>query len=85
MNGSALWRSRLSQTGISQRFAWNSLTNDWILYRSTPSAEDRCDTYGFCGAYSSCNNIQNSPVCGCLEKFVPGDPEGLGRADGCIR
>lgn len=44
-------------------------------------------TYGFCGVHGSCN-IANSPLCGCLDRFVPKDPIGWERTDwsnGCVR
>lgn len=48
---------------------------------------DNCDTYSSCGAYASCN-IENSPACGCLNKFKPKDPQGWDRGNrstGCTR
>ncbi|CAA3001028.1 G-type lectin S-receptor-like serine threonine-kinase At4g27290 isoform X1, partial [Olea europaea subsp. europaea] len=54
---------------------------------SMVSLTDNCDTYKYCGAYGSCN-IANSPVCGCLNRFLQKDPEAWKKADwstGCVR
>lgn len=68
--GSSMWRSRLSQTGIIQRFAWNYAAQDWFLFANSPSLDDACGAYNLCGAYGSCND-QDSPPCGCFDGFVP--------------
>lgn len=68
VGGLALWRSRLSQDGASQRFVWKSLEENWFLERSTPNPGDVCDDFNFCGAYGSCR-VESSPVCGCLDGF----------------
>ncbi|KAL2496271.1 G-type lectin S-receptor-like serine/threonine-protein kinase [Forsythia ovata] len=60
-------------------------TQQWEVYITAPT--DNCDVYRSCGAYGSCN-IVKSPVCGCLDRFLPKDPEGWNRADwsnGCVR
>ncbi|KAI3457034.1 hypothetical protein Pfo_013697 [Paulownia fortunei] len=82
---SVISRFTMSPTGVGQRWTWVDRTQGWVLYLNIPA--DNCDTYKLCGAYGSCN-IVNSPVCGCLDKFMPKDPEGWVRADwsnGCIR
>ncbi|KAL2476171.1 G-type lectin S-receptor-like serine/threonine-protein kinase [Abeliophyllum distichum] len=82
---SVISRVTLSQSGVLQRWTWVDRIQDWVLYLNIPA--DICDTYKLCGAYGSCN-VANSPSCGCLNKFVPKDPEGWVRSDwsnGCIR
>ncbi|KAK6134948.1 hypothetical protein DH2020_031326 [Rehmannia glutinosa] len=91
VRGDAIERSAisiftLSTTGVAQRWIWvNQSTRGWVLYLNIPS--DNCDTYRLCGAYGV-GDIGEFPVCGCLNKFEPEDPEGWTRADwsnGCIR
>ncbi|MCD7462298.1 hypothetical protein HAX54_048206 [Datura stramonium] len=51
------------------------------------SRQDNCDMYKLCGAYGSCNS-QDSPVCGCLDKFVPNNSDAWKKTDwsgGCVR
>ncbi|KAI3457530.1 hypothetical protein Pfo_014193 [Paulownia fortunei] len=85
LNSSVVSRLTLSQSGVAQRWTWIDRTQGWVVYLTTPT--DNCDIYKLCGAYGSCN-VANSPVCGCLNKFVPKDPDGWNRADwsnGCVR
>ncbi|KAJ4841995.1 hypothetical protein Tsubulata_005428 [Turnera subulata] len=75
----------LNENGIMQRETWINRTSSWLVYQSAPV--DNCDNYGICGVYGSCD-ASNSPVCGCLERFVPRNAEQWGRADwssGCVR
>ncbi|GFQ05760.1 g-type lectin s-receptor-like serine/threonine-protein kinase at4g27290 [Phtheirospermum japonicum] len=75
----------LSQSGVLQRWTWVNRTQGWEIYHVAQA--DDCDTYRLCGAYGRCN-IANSPVCGCLSKFVPNDENGWDKADwsnGCVR
>ena len=75
----------LNQSGVAQRWTWVDRTQEWILYLTAPN--DYCDSYALCGPYGTCR-IGNSPVCGCLDKFVPKYPSNWVMADwsgGCIR
>ncbi|KAK3021956.1 hypothetical protein RJ639_045651, partial [Escallonia herrerae] len=75
----------LTQDGFTQQRVWNSRTKEWLLYESTPV--DNCDDYALCGPYSSCN-IGNSPLCSCLDEFVPKYQSVWDVADwsnGCVR
>ncbi|CAA3001029.1 G-type lectin S-receptor-like serine threonine-kinase At4g27290 isoform X1 [Olea europaea subsp. europaea] len=83
--GSIISRYAVSPSGVAERWIWISRTQSWVVYITAPT--DNCDIYKVCGAYGSCN-IGNSPVCGCLDRFLPKDPEGWDRADwsaGCDR
>ncbi|XP_059623228.1 G-type lectin S-receptor-like serine/threonine-protein kinase At4g27290 [Cornus florida] len=85
INSSVLSRRVLYQNGIVQRLTWNYNTQDWIFYTNTPA--DNCNFYGLCQAYGICS-IADSPVCGCLDKFVPRYPKEWDTADwsgGCVR
>ncbi|XP_073027202.1 G-type lectin S-receptor-like serine/threonine-protein kinase At4g27290 [Primulina eburnea] len=75
----------ISPGGVAERWAWINSTQRWMMYISFPA--DNCDTYRLCGAYGSCS-IANSPLCTCMDRFVPKDPEGWAKADwnkGCVR
>ncbi|CAA2969614.1 G-type lectin S-receptor-like serine threonine-kinase At4g27290 isoform X1 [Olea europaea subsp. europaea] len=85
LNSSIISRFTLSECGVGQRMTWINRTQEWAVYITAPT--DNCDIYGLCGAFGSCN-IANSPVCGCLDRFQPKDPEGWENADwskGCGR
>ncbi|KAL8506061.1 hypothetical protein ACS0TY_017066 [Phlomoides rotata] len=85
LDESAFTRITLSESGVQQRWIWNDRTQGWSMYVALPG--DTCDTFSSCGAYASCN-IENSPVCGCLNKFKPKDPQGWDRgnwSNGCVR
>ncbi|KAG5546340.1 hypothetical protein RHGRI_018500 [Rhododendron griersonianum] len=75
----------LSQNGVLYRWTWVDRTQGWIIYNTSPA--DTCDKYGSCGAYGRCD-IGNSPMCGCLDKFVPRYPKDWDMGDwsnGCMR
>ncbi|XP_060214707.1 G-type lectin S-receptor-like serine/threonine-protein kinase At4g27290 [Lycium barbarum] len=85
INGSVLSRLVMTNNGYVQRLTWVDRTKSWHLYLNIPL--DTCDTYRLCGAYGSCV-IDSSPVCGCLEKFVPKYPQQWETGDwseGCVR
>ncbi|KAK2977821.1 hypothetical protein RJ640_006313, partial [Escallonia rubra] len=85
INSSVYSRLALNPDGVVQRLTWNYRTGEWNVYLSMPV--DNCDIYGLCQGYGSCN-IGNSPVCGCLDKFVPKYPRDWENADwsnGCVR
>ncbi|XP_031106446.1 G-type lectin S-receptor-like serine/threonine-protein kinase At4g27290 isoform X2 [Ipomoea triloba] len=80
-----LTRATLRGNGFLERTTWIDRTQSWGIYLSIPT--DSCDTYKLCGAYGICN-IQSSPMCGCLDKFVPKNQEDWLQADwssGCVR
>ncbi|KAK6157122.1 hypothetical protein DH2020_011370 [Rehmannia glutinosa] len=83
---SAITIFNLNPSGVIQRWRWvNQSTQAWVLYLNIPA--DNCDTYKLCGAHGICT-IGNFPVCGCLNKFVPKDPQGWNISDwtsGCVR
>lgn len=82
---SVISRYVLNQSGVAQRWTWVDRTQEWILYLTSPN--DNCDSYALCGPYGTCR-IGNSPVCGCLDKFVPKYPSNWVMGDwssGCTR
>ncbi|KAK2977810.1 hypothetical protein RJ640_006302 [Escallonia rubra] len=85
INSSVYSRLTLNTNGVLQRLTWNYRTQEWVVYLNVPA--DNCDHYLLCHAYGSCI-IGNSPVCGCLDKFVPKSQKDWDRADwssGCVR
>ncbi|CAA2954677.1 G-type lectin S-receptor-like serine threonine-kinase At4g27290 isoform X1 [Olea europaea subsp. europaea] len=84
-NKSIISRVTLSESGVSQRLTWVDTTQGWVV--SITSATDNCGIYRLCGAYGSCS-VASSPVCVCLDRFLPKDPDGWNRTNwsrGCVR
>ncbi|KAM5586627.1 hypothetical protein ABKV19_005521 [Rosa sericea] len=85
INRSLFSRYVLSPLGIAQRFAWVDQTHIWEL--SSTVLADQCDSYALCGAYTRCN-INTSPICACLQGFVPKSPKDWNSgncSNGCVR
>ncbi|XP_055834141.1 G-type lectin S-receptor-like serine/threonine-protein kinase At4g27290 isoform X5 [Solanum dulcamara] len=85
INSSDLTRLVLTSNGYIQHLKWVDWTKRWHIYYNLPA--DYCDTHSLCGAYGSCD-IDNTPVCGCLEKFVAKYPQQWEKGDwseGCVR
>ncbi|KAK4722625.1 hypothetical protein R3W88_012858 [Solanum pinnatisectum] len=83
--GSVMTKLTMNSNGVLQRSMWAENRQEWHVYISSP--EDTCDNYGTCGSYGSCNNIL-TPVCNCLDKFVPKDPRNWAMTNwsrGCVR
>lgn len=83
--GSVMTKLTMNSNGVLQRSTWDENRQEWHVYISSP--EDTCDNYGTCGSYGSCNNIL-TPVCNCLDKFVPKDPRIWSMTNwsgGCVR
>ncbi|XP_055834138.1 G-type lectin S-receptor-like serine/threonine-protein kinase At4g27290 isoform X2 [Solanum dulcamara] len=84
-HSSVLSRIVMTSNGDIQRFMWVDQTKRWHSHYKLPA--DNCDTYSLCGEYGSCD-IDNEPICGCLEKFVPKYPQQWEKGDwtrGCVR
>ncbi|XP_011030956.1 PREDICTED: G-type lectin S-receptor-like serine/threonine-protein kinase At4g27290 [Populus euphratica] len=82
---SMLWRFTTDQSGNIPSLAWIVQTQSWLLYETANS--DNCDRYALCGANGLCN-IQSSPVCECLDGFVPKIPTDWAVtvwSSGCVR
>ncbi|XP_031120580.1 uncharacterized protein LOC116023714 [Ipomoea triloba] len=72
----------ITKDGVLER---NWVDNQWQSYHSLP--QDNCDQYALCGPNGYCN-IEKSPPCACLDKFLPKDSEAWRRPDfskGCVR
>ncbi|KAK1437063.1 hypothetical protein QVD17_02848 [Tagetes erecta] len=62
----------LQSNGVLERLLWIDREKKWNVYLSRQS--DRCDTYGVCGPFGSCNS-DKFPVCECLKGFEPASPQ----------
>ncbi|KAK7405360.1 hypothetical protein VNO78_06609 [Psophocarpus tetragonolobus] len=76
----------MNQTlSLRQRLTWIPETKTWTVYQSLP--RDSCDVYNTCGPNGNCV-IAGSPICECLEGFVPKSPQQWNAMDwrqGCVR
>ncbi|KAF6159063.1 hypothetical protein GIB67_032680 [Kingdonia uniflora] len=84
-NISVISRFILRPSGLLQRLTWNNRSQEWLVMLTV--GNDQCDNYGLCGGYGTCN-INNAPVCGCLQGFTPKSPQDydqLNWSGGCIR
>ncbi|MED6114210.1 hypothetical protein PIB30_078188 [Stylosanthes scabra] len=71
--------------GGVQVLHWSIQTRGWETFLSLPEAE--CDKYALCGTNSVCRTTP-TPVCECLEGFVPKYPgkwKDSYWSDGCVR
>ncbi|KAL8510423.1 hypothetical protein ACS0TY_017294 [Phlomoides rotata] len=85
LNSLVYSRFTISDTGVGQRWIWETQKQSWIIYLTVPT--DHCDDFNLCGSHGSCN-IENTPVCGCLNKFKPKDLDSWGSgnwSNGCTR
>ncbi|KAF9672906.1 hypothetical protein SADUNF_Sadunf11G0093100 [Salix dunnii] len=85
LNSSMLTRLVVAQNGDIQRFAWINRTQSWIIYLTVNT--DNCERYALCGANGICS-IDSSPVCNCLNGFVPNvlsEWEMMDWSSGCLR
>ncbi|WCJ31523.1 G-type lectin S-receptor-like serine/threonine-protein kinase At4g27290 [Euphorbia peplus] len=58
----------VNASGQTQRLTWIDQTHNWATYFAV--GEDQCDNYNICGVNAKCN-INNSPMCACLDGFQP--------------
>lgn len=82
---SAMSRIVLDYSGIFKRFLWSDPKRDWFISWSQPS--DACESYAMCGPNAICD-INFSPMCSCLDMFVPLATQDWHRFDyskGCVR
>ncbi|MED6167537.1 hypothetical protein PIB30_003509 [Stylosanthes scabra] len=84
-NTSKFIRGVVLPWGGVQVLHWSIQTRGWETLISIPEAE--CDKYALCGANSICRTTP-TPVCECLEGFVPKFPgkwKDSYWSDGCVR
>ena len=66
INGVDSYRVVLKPDGTIEGSEWSVEKMGWTGFAKLPV--DDCDNYATCGAYASCN-INNYPVCRCLDRF----------------
>ncbi|KAI8557692.1 hypothetical protein RHMOL_Rhmol04G0029600 [Rhododendron molle] len=84
-NTTVVTRTVVSHEGYIAQWAWVDQTRGWIAMASAPVVG--CDIYASCGPYGICK-LYNSPMCRCLDKFVPKNPKKWELRDwsnGCVR
>ncbi|CAN1123685.1 G-type lectin S-receptor-like serine/threonine-protein kinase At2g19130 [Linum perenne] len=82
---SAFTRFVVESSGQLKQYVWGRNFTSWTLFWTRPTQQ--CQVYAFCGASSICN-LQDEPLCICIEGFEPktqrewdlGDHSG-----GCVR
>lgn len=84
-NSSILTRTVLNPMGSSERFLWSDETQSWLTIATRPV--DECEYYAVCGVNSNCN-INDFPICKCLQGFIPKFQAKWDSSDwsgGCVR
>ncbi|KAF7120135.1 hypothetical protein RHSIM_Rhsim13G0166100 [Rhododendron simsii] len=74
----------VNQTGLIEHLKWNQGSGEWVDIATLQA--DSCDTYDLCGPYAICN-INELPICHCMDGFVPKVPVEWSRLDwsgGCV-
>ncbi|KAJ6796908.1 receptor-like serine/threonine-protein kinase SD1-8 [Iris pallida] len=82
---SIISRLIVNHTGLVQRLVWLDKSNQWNVFWFAP--KDQCDSVSPCGPMGVCNP-NDSPICDCVQGFVPKYPTNWGLRDGtggCIR
>ncbi|XP_058782623.1 G-type lectin S-receptor-like serine/threonine-protein kinase At4g27290 isoform X2 [Vicia villosa] len=85
MNSSIITKMVLDPDGKSQRTLWLDSEHIWEIIIARPA--DQCDYYSLCGINSNCN-VDNFPICECLEGFMPKFQtkwDSSVWSDGCVR
>ncbi|KAM4102048.1 hypothetical protein ACJW30_05G193100 [Castanea mollissima] len=73
MNSSDKLSFRIRWDGYEEQLRWEEDGSKWDTIQSQP-ADNECELYNFCGNFGLCNEL-NSPVCSCMQGFVPMDPD----------
>ncbi|XVF04042.1 hypothetical protein REPUB_Repub05bG0046700 [Reevesia pubescens] len=79
--------NRLQFSGMPELRSSPTFRNDFDYNEKELAQEDTCDNYGLFGAYGFCD-VNNSPVCTCLDGFVPKNKKEWDKepgSGGCIR
>ncbi|WVZ00611.1 hypothetical protein V8G54_026680 [Vigna mungo] len=64
----SITRLMLNPRGGTERFLWSNQRQSWDIVNSHPT--DQCEYFGTCGVNSICN-VNNIPICECLQGFTP--------------
>ncbi|KAL6204824.1 hypothetical protein ACLB2K_022091 [Fragaria x ananassa] len=65
-------RVTMTESGLAQRLVVNEGSSEWAVLYTLQN--NQCDVYGECGANGICK-IYNSPICECVQGFVPISPK----------
>ncbi|WVZ00605.1 hypothetical protein V8G54_026674 [Vigna mungo] len=70
LNSSVLTRTmlKLNLRGATERFLWSNQRQSWDIVNNHPT--DQCEYFATCGVNSICN-VNNLPICECLQGFTP--------------
>ncbi|GJX70370.1 G-type lectin S-receptor-like serine/threonine-protein kinase [Tanacetum coccineum] len=74
----------IKPNGVFQMIYWDREENMWDFSWEAP--DNACDLYGVCGSFAICTN--KSPICDCLQGFVPMSNEEWSKSNwtrGCVR
>ncbi|XP_058779918.1 G-type lectin S-receptor-like serine/threonine-protein kinase At4g27290 isoform X1 [Vicia villosa] len=85
LNNSTVSRYLLDSEGQITRYFLSDDRKSWQIFFIGPI--DQCDNYAKCGANSYCDT-DNSPICECLDGFIPKSREKWNSqnwTDGCVR
>ncbi|CAL5402222.1 unnamed protein product [Camellia sinensis] len=85
LNSSVVTRMVMNRDGVLRRMTWiEGSSTSWVEHLTTEMTN--CDTFAFCGPYGLCT-VNNSPECGCLQRFEPKFPKDWGTdwSNGCVR
>ncbi|WOL08085.1 hypothetical protein Cni_G16837 [Canna indica] len=80
-----VFRLVLNPSGLLQRLVWIEQSKYWNVFWYSPI--DQCDDFSPCGPNGICD-VNNSPICSCLQGFRPNNPAKWGLrdgTDGCVR
>ncbi|KAI8008309.1 S-locus-specific glycoprotein S13 [Camellia lanceoleosa] len=61
----------LTPRGQAELLLWEQSNNSWVVLWQVPLV--KCDFYGYCGPFSSCDENGLHKFCRCLEGFEPKD------------
>lgn len=64
-------RATLTPRGQAELLLWEQSNNSWVVLWQVPLV--KCDFYGYCGPFSSCDENGLHKFCRCLEGFEPKD------------
>ncbi|CAI9087669.1 OLC1v1021801C2 [Oldenlandia corymbosa var. corymbosa] len=84
-SSSQLTYFRIFPNGTVEQKNWSSDLQQWEVIQLQPSSQ--CDIYNKCGPFGVCD-ARNSPVCNCLEGYVPKDVDQWNNGNwssGCVR
>ncbi|CAL5342497.1 unnamed protein product [Camellia sinensis] len=81
-------KAMLTPSGQAQVLLWEQSDNSWVVAWKLPVVASKCDFYGQCAPFCSCEQNGLHPFCNCLQGFEPNDQNSLYLANwtgGCAR